>query len=145
MGEYLGNTLKIVVEGSAGLIFGSAALVANAGHSVADLAASLVVHIWEPTTYEPPDSTHQHGHQRFEPLTALLAGGVLIPLGGLLLYESVQKYLHGDELTFSIYLLGALIFSMVDMYLTYWYTERINQTIDSSSFSTWQLFTTLAD
>lgn len=129
----LANTLKTIVEGSVGLAFGSAALISNAGHSVADLAASVVVHVWGPTAFEPPDSTHQHGHQRFEPLTALFAGGVLIPLGAVLLYDSVQKYLSGDELVFSIYLLGALVFSMVDMYLTYRYTERINQTVDSSS------------
>ena len=129
----IGNTLKIVAEGSIGLIFGSAALVANAGHSVADLAASVVVHVWGPTAFAPPDSTHQHGHQRFEPFTALLAGGVLIPLGGILLYESIQKYRHGTETVFSLYLIGALIFSMIDMYLTYWYTDRINQTVDASS------------
>lgn len=129
----LGNALKIIVEGSVGLVFGSAALISNAGHSVADLAASVIVHVWGPTAFEPPDSTHQHGHQRFEPLTALIAGGVLVPLGAVLLYDSVQKYLSGDELAFSIYLIGALVFSMVDMYLTYRYTEHINQTVDSSS------------
>lgn len=129
----LGNTAKIIAEGVIGLTFGSTALVANAGHSVADLAASVVVHIWGPTAFEPPDSTHQHGHGRFEPLTALIAGGALIPLGGVLLYESVHKFLVGNETTFSVFLIGALIFSMVDMYSTYWYTDRINQTVDSSS------------
>jgi cation diffusion facilitator family transporter len=131
----LGNTLKIVVEGAIGVAFGSAALIANAGHSVADLAASLVVHLWGPTAFEPPDRTHQHGHQRFEPLTALFAGGILVPLGLILLYESVLKYLHGAEPTFSIYLVGALIFSMGDMYLTYTYTDHINQTVGSSSLT----------
>lgn len=130
-----GNTLKIIVEGAIGVVFGSAALIANAGHSVADLAASIVVHIWGPTAFEPPDSTHQHGHQRFEPLTALFAGGILVPLGLLLLYESIQKYLHGSETTFSVYLVGALVFSMVDMYSTYKYTEHINRTVDSSSLT----------
>lgn len=129
----LGNTLKIVIEGAIGVAFGSTALIANAGHSIADLAASVVVHIWGPTAFEPPDTTHQHGHDRFEPLTALIAGGALIPLGGILLYESIQKYLHGNEATFSIFLVGALLFSMVDMYSTYRYTERLNQTVNSSS------------
>ena len=129
----LGNLLKITVEAGVGFVFGSAALVANAGHSVADLAASGVVHIWGPTAFEPPDNTHQHGHQRFEPLTALLAGGILVPLGGLLLYESVQKFLQGNELTFSVALIGAVIIGTVDMYLVYRYTEHINQTVNSSS------------
>ncbi|HET7325520.1 MAG TPA: cation diffusion facilitator family transporter [Halococcus sp.] len=128
-----GNTLKIVVEGGIGLTFGSAALVANAGHSVADLVASIVVHIWGPTAFADPDAEHQHGHERFEPLTALFAGGILVPLGLLLLYESIQKLLTGAEPGFSPYLLGALVFSMVDMYLVYRYTEHINRTVDASS------------
>ena len=33
----LGNTGKILAEGSAGFLFGSAALLADAAHSVADL------------------------------------------------------------------------------------------------------------
>ncbi|WP_223302187.1 cation diffusion facilitator family transporter [Haladaptatus sp. R4] len=122
-----------VIEGAVGVAFGSTALIANAGHSVADLAASGVVHIWGPTAFEPLDTTHQHGHDRFEPLTALIAGGALVPLGGILLYESVEKYLRGNEATFSIFLVGALLFSMVDMYGTYRYTERLNQIVNSSS------------
>jgi cation diffusion facilitator family transporter len=128
-----GNALRIIIEDGIELVFGSAALLANAGHSVADLAVSIVVHILGPAAFGPPDSTDQYGHQRFEPLTALIAGGVLVPLGAILLYESIQKFFQGSETAFSPYLVGALLFAMIDMYLVYRYIEHINRTVDASS------------
>ena len=127
----LGNAGKILAEGSAGLLFGSAALLADAAHSVADLVASLVVLVWGDTRFDAPDADHPHGHARIEPLTALFVGGVIVLLGLLLLYESVQGLLAGPAVRFSPLLVGALGFAMVDMYLVYRYTAQMNAGIGS--------------
>ena len=129
----LGNTAKIVAEGSVGLLFGSVALLADAAHSVADLVASLVVLIWGSSRFEGADSDHPHGHARIEPLTALFVGAVIVILGGNLLYESVQSLLESPPLSFSPLMVGALVFAMVDMYVLYWYTERMNEGLDSTA------------
>jgi len=63
----LGNVVKIVAEGSAGLAFGSVALLADAAHSLADLVASVVVLVWGRSAFDEPDTTHPHGHDRIEP------------------------------------------------------------------------------
>jgi cation diffusion facilitator family transporter len=130
-----GNAAKIVVEGSVGLLFGSVALVADAAHSVADLVASVVVLVWGDSSFAGPDSTHPHGHDRIEPLTALFVGAVIVLLGLNLLYESVGGLLYGTEVRFSYLLLAALGFAIVDMYLVYRYTERVNATLDSTALS----------
>ena len=127
----LGNVVKIVAEGLAGALFGSAALLADAAHSVADLVASLVVLVWGDTRFDAPDADHPHGHARIEPLTALFVGGVIVILGLYLLYESGRALLTGPEVEFSLLLVGALGLAMVDMYLVYWYTARMNTGIDS--------------
>ncbi|QFU81881.1 cation diffusion facilitator family transporter [Natronorubrum aibiense] len=129
----LGNAVKIIVEGAAGLAFGSVALLADAAHSVADLVASVVVLFWGRSSYEKPDSTHPHGHERIEPLTALFVGSVIALLGLNLLYESAQGLLYGVDVHFSPLLLAALAFAIVDMYLLYWYTTRINERLDSTA------------
>jgi cation diffusion facilitator family transporter len=131
----LGNAAKIVVEGAAGLAFGSVALVADAAHSVADLVASVVVLVWGDTRFEDPDATHPHGHARIEPLTALFVGAVIVLLGLNLLYESVQGLLFGTDAVFSPLLIGALAFAMLDMYLVYRYTEFVNASIGSTALS----------
>lgn len=131
----LGNAAKIVVEGAAGLLFGSVALVADASHSVADLVASVVVLTWGDSSFADPDTTHPHGHDRIEPLTALFVGAVIVVLGLNLLYESIQGLAYGTEVRFSYLLVGALGFAVVDMYLVYWYTERVNERLDSTALS----------
>ncbi len=130
-----GNAAKIVVEGAVGVTFGSVALLADAAHSVADLVASVVVLVWGRNVYADPDETHPHGHQRIEPLTALFVGVVIVLLGLLLLYESIQGFLTEPAVVYSPWLVGALLFAMADMYALYWYTTRVNETVDSSALS----------
>ncbi|MFW5978137.1 MAG: cation diffusion facilitator family transporter [Halohasta sp.] len=132
----VGNAIKIVVEGAAGLAFGSVALVADAAHSVADLVASVVVLVWGSSSYDAPDDRHPHGHTRIEPLTALFVGAVIVVLGLNLLYESAHGILDGGTgVRFSPLLLGALGFAMVDMYLVYWYTVRQNEGFGSTALA----------
>jgi len=131
----VGNAAKIVVEGAVGLAFGSVALLADAAHSVADLVASVVVLVWGGRSFAEPDADHPHGHARIEPLTALFVGAVIVLLGLNLLYESAMALSHGPEVRFSYLLLGALAFAIVDMYLVYAYTTRINETLDSTALS----------
>ena len=129
----LGNTAKIVAEGAAGLVFGSTALLADAAHSVADLVSSVVVLAWGGSRFDAPDTDHPHGHARIEPLTALFVGGVIVALGLYLLYESLVGLVVGTDVRFSLVLVGALGFAMADMFLVYWYTERMNEGVDSTA------------
>ncbi|MFB6153685.1 MAG: cation diffusion facilitator family transporter [Halodesulfurarchaeum sp.] len=129
----LGNLLKIIVEGAAGLAFGSLALVADAAHSVADLLGSLVVLVWGRAAFAGPDADHPHGHDRIEPLTALFVGVTLIVLAGTLLRDAYRSLQVGPTVEFSVVLVGGLAFAILDMILVYWYTLRVNATLDSPS------------
>ncbi|WP_226929170.1 cation diffusion facilitator family transporter [Halorubrum halophilum] len=130
----LGNAVKIAVEGAVGFTFGSVALIADAAHSVADLIASAVVFLWGGARYDGADETHPHGHQRIEPLTALLVGATIVILGLLLLRESIRGVIgaHSPPRR-SLLLIGALLFAMADMYVLYWYTERVNADLGSTA------------
>ncbi len=129
----VGNIAKILVEGAAGLAFGSVALIADAAHSIADLVASVVVLVWGDSRFESADEDHPHGHARIEPLTALFVGTVLVLLGGNLFYESARGLVFGSDVVFSYLLIAALVFAMVDMYLVYWYTMRMNAEMNSTA------------
>lgn len=129
----LGNVAKILAEGAAGVAFGSVALVADAAHSVGDLVASAVVLRWGGSRFVDPDEDHPHGHARIEPLTALVVGAVIVALGLVLLYESALGLLTGTDVEFSVVLVGALGFAMVDMGLVYWYTIRTNRGMNSTA------------
>jgi cation diffusion facilitator family transporter len=129
----LGNAAKIVVEATAGLAFGSVALLADAAHSVADLVASVVVLVWGRSVYVGADERHPHGHQRVEPLAALFVGTVIVLLGLDLFYDSARSFVEGPGVRFSPWLVGALLFAMADMYVLYGYTRRVNRSVGSSA------------
>lgn len=127
------NALKIVVEGAIGLLTGSIALTADAAHSVADLLASAVVLVWGRSVYEEADDTHPHGHNRFEPLTALFVGAVLVLLGLKLLSDAGHALLTGITVEYSLWLVAGLLFALVDMYVCYWYTQYVNRDLQVPS------------
>jgi len=144
------NVLKIVVEGILGVLSGSLALMADAAHSVADLLASAVVLVWGRFVYDDPDASHPHGHERFEPLSALFVGGVLVLLGLKLLYDSGNALLVGPSAEYSAVLVVGLLFALVDRYACYWYTCLVNRDVESPSLralaadSKNDIYTTLA-
>ncbi|MFB6253233.1 MAG: cation diffusion facilitator family transporter [Halobacteriaceae archaeon] len=127
------NVLKIGVEGALGITFGSIALLADAVHSIADLLASLIVLIWGRFVFDEPDPTHPHGHERFEPLTALFVGLILVFLGGVLLYESINALRFGSQATYSIFLIIGLSFAFIDRFACFYYTKRLNRIVNSNS------------
>jgi cation diffusion facilitator family transporter len=144
------NVVKIGVEGTLGLTFGSLALMADAAHSVADLLASAVVLVWGRFVYDDPDASHPHGHDRFEPLAALFVGGVLILLGLKLLYDAGHGLLTGPTAEYSAVLVAGLLVALVVRYGCYWYTVRVNREVGSPSLralaadSKNDIYTTLA-
>src|SRR6056297_2093683 len=129
------NALKILVEGSIGLLTGSLALTADAAHSIADLLASGVVLLLGRSVHEDADDSHPHGHDRFEPLSALFVGGVLVLLGLKLLYDSGHSLLTGVTAEYSIWLVVGLLFALGDMYACYWYTKYVNRDLQLPSLS----------
>lgn len=129
----ISNILKIAVEGALGIVSGSLALTADAVHSVADLLASAVVLIWGRFVYEDADSSHPHGHDRFEPLSALFVGGVLVLLGLKLLYDSSHSLLRGPTAEYSNLLVIGLLFALAVRYGCYWYTQHVNRDVGSPS------------
>lgn len=130
-----GNILKIVVEGGIGLSVGSLALIADAAHSLADLLASLVVLVWGRLYFEGPDSSHPHGHERVEPLTALFVGTTLVLIGLAILYDTGRTIIQGTQVEFSVFLVLGLGFAMVDMLVVYVYTKRLNEDLNSPSLA----------
>ncbi|AOW80317.1 cation diffusion facilitator family transporter [Halodesulfurarchaeum formicicum] len=131
----LGNVAKIAVEGTLGLTFGSLALVADAAHSLGDLLASLVVLIWGRLSFRGPDSNHPHGHERVEPLTALFVGVTLVGLAVKIFYDAVTALVEGPQIRFSLLLVFGLAFAIADMILVYWYTDRVNQRLNSTGLN----------
>lgn len=83
----------IVVEGSAGLLIGSLALITDAAHAGFDAISTLILLLATRWSLRPPDEDHTYGHGKIEAVGGQLGGIALLLLSGILFYESLMRLL----------------------------------------------------
>ncbi|HET7479583.1 MAG TPA: cation diffusion facilitator family transporter [Rubrobacteraceae bacterium] len=76
---------------AAGLLTGSLGLLAEAAHSGLDTVASVITFFSVRVAGRPADTNHPYGHGRFENLSAVIQGVLLLGTAAWILYESVQR------------------------------------------------------
>ena len=89
------NILLVLAKGVGGLFFHSQALLADAVHSLSDLATDLAVIFGVKYWSAPPDHSHPYGHDRIETLVSAFIG---LALGGVavgLAYDAVVTLCNG--------------------------------------------------
>ena len=75
------SLLLIIVKFPAGILGRSAAMIADAVHSLSDLLTDVVVIAFVKTSQKPKDEAHAYGHGKFETLATLIIGIVLLGVG----------------------------------------------------------------
>jgi len=96
--ERILSALKV----TAGLVFGSIAIVADGINNISDAGSSIITLIGFKLAGLPEDKNHPYGHARYEYITGLVVSFVIILLGFQLLKESVIKIIHPDPISFSL-------------------------------------------
>jgi cobalt-zinc-cadmium efflux system protein len=83
----------MLVEVVGGLLSGSLALLADAGHMLTDTMALALSAIAFRMSSKPPDEKHSYGFQRFQILAAFVNGLSLLAIVLWILIEAVQRLL----------------------------------------------------
>ena len=132
-----GNALLIALKFTAGLLGHSAALIADAVHSVSDFITDFVVLVFVRISAKPQDQSHGYGHGKFETMATFLIGlalvaaalGIMLSGGRLLL-----DWWHGVpiEMPKPIALWMALI-SVIVKELLFWYTISKGHRLNSQA------------
>jgi cobalt-zinc-cadmium efflux system protein len=81
------------VEVAGGLISGSLALLADAGHMLTDSASLLLAFLAFKLGRKPADNARSYGYQRFQVLAAFVNGAALIAIVGWIAVEAVGRLL----------------------------------------------------
>ena len=131
------NVLLTVFKFVAGVLGASAAMIADAVHSLSDLLTDFVVLLFVKLSSRPADSDHPYGHGKYETLATAMVAIALLAAGGVLLSEGVQKILaaiHGEQLVMpgKIALWAALV-SIAAKEGVYWITIAVAKRVDSSA------------
>ena len=74
-----------------GLLTGSLAILSEAGHSLLDLAATVLTYFAVRISGKPADAEHQYGHGKVESVTALAETALLFLLTGVVIWEALQR------------------------------------------------------
>ena len=131
------NVTLTALKFAAGILGCSAAMIADAVHSLSDLLTDFVVLLFVRISSRPADSDHPYGHGKYETLATVIVAVALLAVGGVLAAEGVQKILsaiHGEELVMPgrIALWAALI-SIAAKEIIYLLTIRVSRRVQSSA------------
>lgn len=96
------NLLLLVFKFVAGVLGHSAAMIADAVHSLSDFVTDLIVIVFVKISSKPEDADHAYGHGKYETLASCIIGLALIVVGVMMGYNAVVKIVdvvrNGTEL-----------------------------------------------
>lgn len=131
------NFLLVVFKLIAGILGHSAAMIADAVHSLSDFATDIVVLIFTRISNKPQDKNHDYGHGKYETLATAIIGIVLFAVGAGICWNglrAIQTVWQGGRLPVPgmLAFAGAII-SIVSKELIYRYTIHVGRKINSSA------------
>ena len=85
------NVLLLLFKFIAGIMGHSAAMVADAVHSLSDFLTDIVVLIFVRISSKPKDKTHEYGHGKYETLAMTLIGMALLVVAIGIIYNGLTK------------------------------------------------------
>lgn len=108
------NTFLIFAKFIVGFLTHSMGIIAEAIHSFSDLLASLMAFYSVKKSAEPADDTHHFGHGKFEDLSALIEGLLILFASIFIVFESVSKLKSGHfEIINTEYAIFVIILSII--------------------------------
>ena len=125
------NTLLILLKLAAGTITGSISLIAEAIHSVMDLAAAVVAFISVRIADRPADEQHAFGHGKAENISGTIEGVLIFVAAGLIINEAIHRLIEGATLKLVEIGIGILVVSMVVNVLVSRHLFKVSRATDS--------------
>ena len=131
------NMLLVVIKFIFGILGCSAAMIADAVHSMSDLITDVIVVIFVKLSNKPQDEDHDYGHGKYETLATSLVGMALVCVGVMILYsgaENIYRAISGEVLRQpGLVALFAAIISVVLKEWAYRFTIRTGQKVNSQA------------
>ena len=131
------NMVLMLFKFVAGIFGHSAAMMADAVHSLSDFATDLVVLAFVRISSKPKDKGHDYGHGKYETLATTLIGAALFAVAAGILVEGARKiafWAKGGTLTQpGMLALWAALISILLKELIFQYTHRKAKKLNSQA------------
>lgn len=131
------NVVLLVAKFVAGILGGSAAMIADAVHSLSDFMTDFVVVIFVKLSAKPQDEDHDYGHGKYETLATAFIGILLFFVGAMIMYNgamSIYSTIMGEILPVPGAV--ALIVALMSIALKEWayrFTVKVGKEVDSQA------------
>lgn len=119
--------LKIAI----GSIIKSASMTADGFHSISDGTSNIVGLIGISIASKPKDKEHPYGHKKFEVISGLFIGAMLLFIGGKIIFEGISKFQNPVEPTITIGSLFVLILTLIINIFVCTYEYKIGKKLNS--------------
>lgn len=131
------NFLLVIFKFLAGIAGHSAAMLADAVHSLSDFITDVVVILFVRISNKPQDKSHDYGHGKYETLATALIGVALLGVGFGILWNGANEilaFMHGEQLrTPGMTALVAAVISILLKEILYRYTVRMGNKYNSQA------------
>ena len=97
LGSIVASAGLTVAKAVVGLATGSLAILSEAGHSLIDLAATIMTYFAVRVSGKPADAEHHYGHGKIESVSALAETALLFVLSGIVIWAAVGRLLSVAE------------------------------------------------
>lgn len=131
------NVILLVFKFIAGILGGSAAMIADAVHSLSDFLTDIIVIAFVRISSKPEDEDHDYGHGKYETLATSIIGLALLMVGLYIFFNGARQIwdvMHGAEIEQPG--LVALIAAIVSILLkewTYRFTVSAGKKVESQA------------
>lgn len=131
------NFVLLLFKFAAGILGNSAAMIADAVHSLSDFLTDLVVMLFVRISSKPEDGRREYGYGKYETLATLIIGVVLLAVGLGIFYNgmsSIVAVCRGERLQSpGVVALVAAAVSIGSKEWLYRYTVRCGRRLDSQA------------
>lgn len=131
------NILLLAFKFAAGILGHSAAMIADAIHSLTDFVTDAIILVFVRLGSKPTDHDHDYGHGKYETLASAIIGVSLLVVGMMICYSGVTKTYHamcGEPLQQPGFIaLAAAVASVVLKEWAYRFTVRVGRRCHSEA------------
>lgn len=127
------NFLLFLIKVTAGILFNSISIIADAVNNLSDSGSSLITLLGFKISGKPADAEHPYGHARMEYISGLIVSFIILVLGLQLITGSVDKIIHPQMARFSLISIGILAVSILIKLWQCKFYQKIGKIIDSTT------------
>ncbi len=116
------NIFLIILKLIAGVASNSVSIISEAIHSMMDLVAAVIAFFSVRISSQPPDKEHPYDHGKFENISGVVEGLLILLAAGWIIFEAIKKFSNPEPVGF-LYL-GFVVMS-ISAIVNYFVSKRL--------------------